>query len=56
MNLDVLTAVAPPKQGKQSRQGGARARVVIDVQHDSTVRQLRPSKDVRYERENTFID
>ena len=56
MNLHLFTAVAPLKQGRQSWQGGARARVVIDVQHDSTVRQLRPSKDVRYERENTFID
>jgi hypothetical protein len=56
MNLDLFTAAAPPKQGKLSRQGGARRRVVIDVQHDSTVRQLRPPKDVRYERENAFID
>ena len=58
MNFDLFTAAAPKhgRQSRQSRQGGARTHVAIDAQHDSTARQLGPSKDVHYERENAFID
>lgn len=54
MNVDLFAAGSPLKRGKQSRHGGAR--VAMGAQHDSTVRQLRPSKEVHHERENAFID
>jgi predicted metallo-beta-lactamase superfamily hydrolase len=44
------------KQGRQSREGGARVRVADSRQYESTVLQLGLSEDVHHERENAFID